>query len=272
MFRHPQRHHIVGGRPHELAHAVHLDGGALVALVFDELAVVAVHIDAVVAQPREESVVVRPFEDRPLELLFWLRALERAQLLPSRRLPHDERLRLVGLRGPGDDELLARREVDQLDAAVVQLEQLLPRGSPPQHNAESVERRQVLAVRRPRDIRIAPVGLRVARRVVWLGRVVPPDLSLVVVAYHELIPRPLVHQPAAKVLARHILRRDELGLLVRHRGVLVVVLQGVDDERVRLVQLVSVCLLCGGECLRLALKLDECVAERVLIILVHGHF
>eukprot|EP00966_Prymnesium_polylepis_P004519 103806-Prymnesium_polylepis.1 len=62
----------------------------------------------------------------------------------------------------------------------------------------------------------------------------------------ELIARRLVHEPAAQILGRCVLGRHELRLLVGHLRVLVVVLERVDNERVRLVKLVAVGLLDGG--------------------------
>ena len=55
----PQRHVVVRGRPEELAHALDANRGALVVAVLDELHGRAlVDVNAVVANPREELVVV----------------------------------------------------------------------------------------------------------------------------------------------------------------------------------------------------------------------
>ena len=114
-----------------------LDGGALVVLVLDELhRRRLVHVDAVVAEPRKELVVVRPAEGGPvLHHPVLARADEGAALCARAHVPHNQRLLLVPLGRPRHEVVLARRKVEQLDAAVVDLELPLPGRAAPQLHA-----------------------------------------------------------------------------------------------------------------------------------------
>merc|ERR1719329_1031508 len=72
---------------------------------------------------------------------------------------------------------------------MVHLEHLLPRRPAPQHQPEPVEGDEVRAARRPAHVVVGPVPARVLGVGGGLGRVVPPDLRLVVVPHHVLVPR-----------------------------------------------------------------------------------
>ena len=107
-------------------------------------------VDAIVAHAAKVLVVVRPAEEGPrVHLAVGLGALEGAQLAAGFQIPNDKGDTLVRLGRPCDKEVLARRKVDELHAAVVDLEQLLPARAAPQHDAEAVEGREVRAAWRP---------------------------------------------------------------------------------------------------------------------------
>ena len=113
------------------------------------------------------------------------------------------------------------------------------------------------AHRRPADVVVRPVLARVLGVRGGLGRLVPPELRLVVVAHHKLVPRRRVHQPVPHVLLGHKRGRNELALLVGHGHELGVILVRVHLERVRLVQLVAVRFRDGRNRLRLGRELDK---------------
>mmetsp|Transcript_16954 Transcript_16954/g.43382 ORF Transcript_16954/g.43382 Transcript_16954/m.43382 type:complete len:240 (-) Transcript_16954:27-746(-) len=121
--------------------------------------------------------------------------------------------------------------------------ELLPRGPSPQNDAQPVEAREVTPVRRPDDVRVRPALLAVERLGPLVARRVPEDVGVVRPAYHVLVARPPVGEERVEVLRGHVIGRHDRRRLVGHVEELVHLREGVDEERVVLVELVALRLL-----------------------------
>eukprot|EP00754_Rhynchopus_humris_P020682 Rhum_TRINITY_DN14709_c19_g1::Rhum_TRINITY_DN14709_c19_g1_i1::g.110824::m.110824 len=274
LLRHPVAEVVVRGRPLDGLDALHVDGrGAVRVRLLHQahlrvVQVVQQHV--VLAELRQELLVVRPLERAPLTRR--VRQVHPLHLLADLHVPHHQ------LRAPRDQELLLRREVDELHLNVRELAHERPLLATPKLQALRGEGDEVRAERRPLGEQVRPVLLLVLQlhrlhRLVGVGDlvVVPVDLHVVLVqragvADEELLAGSLVAEVLVQVLRAEVVHVDLVrDVVVRHVPELVPVLEHVRLHDVALVHLEVVegaaHLLADGH----GVERDEREAERHLV-------
>jgi hypothetical protein len=235
---------------------------------------------------RNVLVVGRPLEAGPRDLLAslvrrlgGLDAGERSNDLSSLDVPNDEVLSiLIGrqrvvrrdnirnldrLVTPGDQVVLSRRVIDQVDKGVRETSDPLPGGSTPQLHTLGVNRGEVSSQRGPLHERLGPV-YAVDNLLGGLLLLVPEHTNAVATEHDHLVAGVGLLQPGAEVLLlseRLVCRLDVLLLDLALATEVLNIRELVDIDSVLLVEREAAELLAGGEGLFRGLIFDKGVSS-----------